>query len=156
METEFLEEQLLRGFRKAAGQSSGAGSKDDQSKQKDREAATQQDLASADQTRARTEGIRQTHKLRKKYSNRVYRFMVGWVVSVGLLVVLDGFEAPLICTDSVPNPDLVERTFFWLCGVSPAVEIEDSVMLAIVGSTTVAVLGLVLAVVKGLFPPHQP
>ena len=82
--------------------------------------------------------------------------MLGWVVSAGSLVVLDGCEAPLICTDSVPSPDLVERALIWLCGVLPSVEIEDSVMLAIVGSTTVSVLGLALAVVKGLFPPQQP
>ena len=82
--------------------------------------------------------------------------MVGWVVSVGSLVLLDSCEAPSICADSVPNPDVVGQALIWLCGVSPAVEIEDSVMLAIVGSTTVSVLGLVLAVVKGLFPSQQP
>ena len=75
---------------------------------------------------------------------------------VGSLVALDSCEAPLICADSASNPDVVERALIWLCGVSPAVEIEDSVMLAIVGSTTVSVLGLVVAVVKGLFPSQQP
>lgn len=156
MKTGILEEQLSRGLWRAAGQSSGIGSEDDRSNQEDREEATEQDLASADQTRALTEGIRQTHELRKRYSDRVFRFMVGWVVSVGSLVVLDGCEAPLVCADSVSNPDVVEYALIWLCGVSPAVEIEDSVMLAIVGSTTVSVLGLVLAVVKGLFPSQQP
>ncbi|MDE0629124.1 MAG: hypothetical protein OXH99_22240 [Bryobacterales bacterium] len=156
MQSGILEEQLSRGLERAAGQSSDAGSEDDQSNQEDREKATEQDLASADQTRALTEGIRQTHELRKRYSDRVFRFMVGWVVSVGSLVALDSCEAPLICADSASNPDVVERALIWLCGVSPAVEIEDSVMLAIVGSTTVSVLGLVVAVVKGLFPSQQP
>ena len=156
METEIIEKQLRRGFRRASGQLSSAGSEGDRSNQEAREAGTEQNLATADQTRALTEGIRQTHTLREWSSDRVFRFMLGWVVSAGSLVVLDGCEAPLICTDSVPSPDLVERALIWLCGVLPSVEIEDSVMLAIVGSTTVSVLGLVLAVVKGLFPPQQP
>ena len=75
-----------------------------------------------------------------------------WVVFVGVLVGMDSCTRPPICGDAGGNLDPFESFIHSICAVLPTVEVGESTMLAIVGSTTVAVLGLVLAVVKGLFP----
>ena len=95
----------------------------------------------ADQTRAETEQIRQTQKLREKYAERVYRLLKGWVCVAITLLVLDAL-----------NPPAFFKKITWIDQLIPAFDIERQVMLGLLGGTTVAVVGLVLAVVKGLFP----
>ena len=73
------------------------------------------------------ERLKDDRNLRNKYSKRVYWFMLGWSVFVGLVTLLHGFG---------------------LCGF----QLPDIVMATLVGSTTISVLGLVGFVVKGLFP----
>ena len=97
--------------------------------------------AQADQTRAQTERIRQTQELREKYAERVYRLLKWWVFAAIALLVLDALDPPAVIKDSP-----------WIHRLIPAFDIEKQIMLGFLGGTTVAVVGLVLAVVKGLFP----
>jgi hypothetical protein len=97
--------------------------------------------AITDQTKAQTEQIRDTGKLRDKYAGRVYTLLKWWVWVAVLLLVLDALDPPSIISDT----PCIARFI-------PAFDVEKQVMLAFLGSTTIAVVGLVLAVVKGLFP----
>lgn len=97
--------------------------------------------AQADQTRALTEEIRQTQVLREKYAERVYRLLRWWVFVAIAVLVLDALDPPAVVKD-IP----------WIHRLIPAFDIEKQIMLGFLGGTTVAVVGLVLAVVKGLFP----
>ena len=91
--------------------------------------------AEIERTKVGTDEIRRTGKLREEYAANVYKFMKYWIITVGILVLVDSFE----------KFDDCDRIEF---------DIETNVILAIVGGTTVAVIGLVLAVVKGLFPTY--
>ena len=110
-----------------------------------REESLRQDLdfqkALAEQKRAQTEEIRQTQELREKYAKRVYTLLKWWVFVAILLLVLDALDPPALFKD-IP----------WIDRLIPAFDIETKIMLAFLAGTTVAVVGLVLAVVKGLFP----
>lgn len=108
--------------------------------------------AEIDQTITQTEDIRKTRKLRQEYSRRVYLFLRNRILFVGILAVLDSVSGPPICEMPVSTLDTFELIISYLCRVLPKVDVEQPVMLAIVGATTVAVIGLVLAAVKGLFP----
>jgi hypothetical protein len=92
--------------------------------------------------------IEQTTKLQRRYARRAYTFLKWWTISVGALLVLDALQAPPVC-----------ETEGWsgaVCDLFPRLDISDNVLIAIVGSTAVAVIGLVLAVIKGLFPVGHP
>lgn len=86
--------------------------------------------------RAKTDSIIQANQdieanreLRFRYASWVYRFLIGYSACVFLLLVASGWS---------------------LCGF----ELPDNVLIVLVGSTAVSAIGLVLAVVKGLFPNH--
>lgn len=108
-----------------------------------REKGQHQELQEAitDHTRAQTELIRDTGKLREIYAERVYTLLKWWVWVAVLLLVLDALDPPSIVSNTP-----------WIARFIPAFDVEKQVMLAFLGGTTVAVVGLVLAVVKGLFP----
>lgn len=76
---------------------------------------------------AQVDELRQTQALREKYAGRVFWFLVIWVAVAISFLALDALNLP-------------------------AFDIEKQVMMTFLGGTTVAVVGLVLAVVKGLFP----
>ena len=95
----------------------------------------------ADQTRAQTEQLRQIRELREKYAERVYKLLRWWVIAAVALLILDSFNPPAASKDSA-----------WIFRLVLSFEVDTPVMIAFLGSTTVAVIGLVLAVVKGLFP----
>ena len=95
----------------------------------------------ADQTRAQTEQLRQIRELREKYAERVYRLLRWWVIAAIALLILDSFHPPAASKSSP-----------WIFRLILSFEIDTPVMVAFLGSTTVAVVGLVLAVVRGLFP----
>lgn len=72
------------------------------------------------------EGLRTDTELRKKMADRAYYLLVGWMFFLAVLVVLRVFE-----------------------------HLSDGVVISIVGATAVPVIGLMLAVIRGLFrvPP---
>ena len=90
---------------------------------------------------AQVDEIRQTQELRDKYAGRVFRLLIWWVSIAITLLILDGLDPPKVFNDTP-----------WIAALIPAFDIERQVMLTFLGGTTVAVVGLVLAVIKGLLP----
>ncbi len=70
---------------------------------------------------------------RERYAGRVYRMIVAWLVSILAITLLQGFRGLHGFT----------RGRFHL---------SDSVVLGLIGGTTVTVLGLFVIVVRNLFP----
>lgn len=75
------------------------------------------------------EDQKQAREQRKEYAKSVYKLIVWWLVGIGLLLLLAGFG----------------RTFGFF-------HLPDAVLLAIIGGTTVNVLGLFAIVMRHLFP----
>ena len=69
------------------------------------------------------------------------------MISVGALLVLDAFRRPPACE----KEDMLGS----FCDFMPGLDISDNVLIAVVSSTAVAVIGLVLAVVKGIFSDRR-
>jgi len=90
---------------------------------------------------AQVDDIRLTQELRDKYARRVFRLLICWVSVAISLLVLDALDPPKAFNDTP-----------WIAALVPAFDVEKQVMLTFLGGTTVAVVGLVLAVIKGLFP----
>ncbi|MFQ5674145.1 MAG: hypothetical protein ACE5G9_13770 [Nitrospinales bacterium] len=71
--------------------------------------------------------LKETTELRKTYSGKVFKFLVGWSLGVGLVLLLQGFKVG-------------------------GFDLPESVLNVLVGSATANVVALVSLVVKGLFP----
>ena len=98
--------------------------------------------------KAETAAVLQTIELRGTYARQAFQFLRQWVLVVGVFLFIDALHKPPFCQETRGND-------CWLC-MLPSFDIEGKVMLGVVGGTTVAVIGLALAVVKGLFPtPSQ-
>lgn len=67
---------------------------------------------------------------RKDFSGRLYSLVKRWLVGIGALLVLSGWR---------------------VCGFN----LSDGVLVALIGGTTVTVVGLFLVVVKYLFPDRK-
>lgn len=93
------------------------------------------------------ENIEQTTRLQEEYAKRAYTFLKWWMISVGALLVLDAFRRPPACEK--------EGMLGFVCDFMPGLDISDNVLIAVVSSTAVAVIGLVLAVIKGLFSDRR-
>lgn len=87
--------------------------------------------------------LEQITRLQRIYARRAYSFLKWWMISVGALLVLDAFQRPSACEK--------EGRLGVICDFIPGLDISDNVLIAVVSSTAVAVIGLVLAVIKGLF-----
>ena len=96
---------------------------DDLDKQEELELASSE----ADYWRQSTRELEDLRGLRKKYASRVFGFMVAWTAVVAGLLILDGFS-------------------LW------GFELDTTVLTTIIGGTTISVIGLVLAIIRGLFP----
>ena len=93
------------------------------------------------------ENLEQTTRLQRRYARRAYTFLKWWMISVGALLVLDAFQRPSFCEK--------EYGVGVVCDFIPGLDISDNVLIAVVSSTAVAVIGLVLAVIKGLFSDRR-
>ena len=139
------EEKNLREVLESLQEVLGSWGKDPESRRED-EKARQERLATenrAAQVRLREARVRRLDaevaqiedvtKLRREYAGHALKFLRIWMAVVGALVIFQGFR---------------------LLGF----ELSDTVLTAIVGGTAVSVIGLVLAVIRGLFvvPPSSP
>lgn len=77
-------------------------------------------------------------QLKKDYSGNIFRFMCLWTLLVFIIIFLDSLTYTPIET-IITKKDL-------------SFDVSDSVMMTLIGGTTVSVIGLVGFVVKGLFP----
>lgn len=89
---------------------------------------------------SRLEGIRarsleQDIEERKKYGNRIFWFSMSWVVCIVTIILADGIELPK-----------VESVSF---------DISETVLLALMGTTTVNILGALFIVMRYLFPQQN-
>lgn len=71
---------------------------------------------------------------RKKYAKSVYRLIIGWLIGIFVLILLAGTGTTF------------GSAFFHL---------SDTVLLAMIGGTTVNVLGLFVIVMRHLFPNNS-
>ena len=65
---------------------------------------------------------------RKKYAGRIFWLIVGWIVAIFAIIVLQGFSA---------------KTGF---------SISDTVLMTLIGGTTINILGIFIVVANYLFP----
>ena len=83
------------------------------------------------QTSAKLERYRQDTGERKRYANRVYCLVTGWVIAMFAVLLLQGFG--------------------WF-GWKP---LANSVISVLVGGSTTSILGILYAVVSNLFKPDK-
>jgi hypothetical protein len=81
-------------------------------------------------TKQKIEDLKSNRDLRETYAKLCVGFMCVWSLIVWILVIASGFES--------------------LC-----IHYSDTVLVSIIGGSTVNVIGLVLVIMKGLFPPSM-
>jgi hypothetical protein len=89
-----------------------------------------------DQLRGVVRQLLQDIKQRKQYARRLYRVMVGWLTVVAYVVLAQGFGT---------GTPFVGAPF----------HVADSVLIALITTTTATVLGVFLAVANYLFPKRD-
>ena len=77
------------------------------------------------------EGLKQDLELRKSFAWDIFYLIIGWLLLVFAVLFLQGFSVA-ICT----------HTF----------RLSDAIILALIGGTTINVLGIFIIVVRYLFP----
>ena len=95
-----------------------------------------------DMLREKVRSMTQDIDERKRYAANSFRLVCHWVAAVFVLLVLQGFLSaglPLKLGDFS-----MTLTF----------KLPDSVLLAVVGGTTVSIIGIFLVVANYLFPKH--
>ena len=95
-------------------------------------------LAQKARLQIENDGLRQNITERKKYAHRIFVMICIWLASVFLILVLEGFG-------SAGTTLSIERTTIRF-------NLPSSVILAVVGSTTINVLGIFYIVTNYLFP----
>lgn len=78
---------------------------------------------------AKIDDVVQDRDQRKKYSDRLFKLVVGWLCAIGVIILLHGFSC-------IPF------------------NLSVAVLSTIIGSTTASVLGLFVIVANYLFPPR--
>ena len=77
--------------------------------------------------REHIKGLQQDNQQRKLYANRVFGLLCGWVGGLFAVILLQGFATNMF-------------------------RLSDNVLLALIGGTTVNIIGIFLVVVRYLFP----
>ncbi len=98
----------------------------------DPETRQEEDDLQKEHARAVLRGVTQDIDERKKYARRFFILACFWLVAITVLLVLQGFGS-------------------FCFGLLPFI-LADTVLLAVIGSTTVNVLGILYVVVNYLFP----
>jgi hypothetical protein len=88
-------------------------------------------------------GIAQDIDERKRYAQKSFTLVSAWVLGVFLILMFQGFlSEPIIISTQYISLDL-------------KFSLPDSVILAVVGGTTVSIISIFLAVVNYLFPKRE-
>jgi hypothetical protein len=119
---ELPEEKLSRGLTEVAG--ANVNKEPDPNTLKEKE-----DLEKV-RYGAHTEGQKQDIQERKKYAQLFFYLSCAWLVAIVVILILQGFGS------------------FW----KTPFKLSDSIVLAMIGSTTANVLGILYIVAKYLFP----
>jgi hypothetical protein len=121
---ELPEDNLARGLTEVAGANVN----------KEPDPNTQQELETL-RYGAQTEGQKQDIKERKKYAQLFFYLSCAWLVAIVVILMLQGFGSQGFGS-------------FW----KAPFKLSDSIVLAMIGSTTANVLGILYIVAKYLFP----
>ena len=94
----------------------------------------------ADRIREQIRGLAQDIDERKRYAEKSFKLVCRWVAGVFLILVLQGFFS--------------EQTTigFGSFSISFSFKLPEGVLLAVVGGTTVSIIGIFLVVANYLFP----
>jgi hypothetical protein len=96
----------------------------------------EEDDLEKEHAKANLKGLKQDIDERKKYAKCFFVLACFWLVAITGLLLLQGFGS------------------FWF-GLMPF-KLADTVLLAVIGSTTVNVLGILYVVATYLFPKKRP
>jgi hypothetical protein len=121
---ELPEEKLARGLKEVAGTKVS----------EEPDANTKKEETDLGKVRfsAQTTGLTQDISERKRYAQYFFRLSCAWLVAITVIMMLQGFGS----------------LWFW----KVPFKLSDSIVLAMIGSTTVNVLGILYIVAKYLFP----
>jgi hypothetical protein len=99
---------------------------------------TAEEIKNLDHQRVEAElaGLRQDTAERKKYASRFFHLSCAWILIITTILLLQGFGS------------------FWF-GKCPF-KLSEPVVLAVIGSTTANVLGILFVVANYLFPKKGP
>ena len=84
------------------------------------------------QQREQLDNLRQDREQRKRYAERLFKLVVSWLIAIWLTVIFAGVKFPS-----------------WLRW---SFELSDSILIALITSTTASVLGLFAIVANYLYP----
>lgn len=95
--------------------------------------------------------LQQDRVERQKYARYLFQLICIWLLGIYSIILLHGFNGSILSvrTDDIP---VIRRV-----RVVPRFELSDAVLLALIGGTTINVLGLFVIVANYLFtPPKEP
>lgn len=99
----------------------------------------------------KAEILKQDRLERQKYAKYLFKLVCAWLLGVYSIIILGGLSASTIRidVDDIPHLERIDGL--------PKFELSDTVLLALIGGTTVNVLGLFIIVANYLFPkPKDP
>jgi len=107
--------------------------------------------AKADREEERVKILQQDRQERQKYAKYLFKLICAWLLGIYSIIMLAGFGATVARFDMSDVP-VVKRLEF-----KPSFKLSDAVLLALIGGTTINVLGLFVIVANYLFnSPKDP
>lgn len=104
--------------------------------------------AEADKAEEQVRNLQQDREERQKYAKNLFHVICAWLIGIYSILLFNGFNDSTVHfkTDDIP---LIKRVV-----ILPKFQLSDTVLLALIGGTTVNVLGLFVIVANYLF--HKP
>lgn len=93
------------------------------------------------------EVLKQDRKERAKYAGKLFVLICAWLISIYLIIISHGLNKQSV---SVQRADETEITYNF------SFDLSDTVLLALIGGTTINVLGLFVIVANYLFNQPKP
>lgn len=107
--------------------------------------------AKADREEERVKILQQDRQERQKYAKYLFKLICAWLLGIYSIIMLAGFGATTARFDMSDLP-VVKRL-----ELKPSFQLSDAVLLALIGGTTINVLGLFVIVANYLFnSPKDP
>jgi hypothetical protein len=102
--------------------------------------------------RLKADGFEQDIKERRIYANKIFKLLSIWLVSVFTVIVFQGFSTESSSVKAVfkETPSFLKSFVF-----QPRFNLPDSVLLALIGGTTINVIGIFVIVANYLFPKYS-
>ncbi len=101
--------------------------------------------AKADREEERVKILQQDRQERQKYAKYLFKLICVWLLGIYSIIMFSGFGATTMRFDMSDLP-VAKRLEF-----KPSFQLSDAVLLALIGGTTINVLGLFVIVANYLF-----